>query len=213
MNHGGHHQRDELPTSGRELTGVAVSATLHCLTGCAIGEILGMAIGTATGIGDWPTVALSVTLAFYFALSVHQPAASARRLRARGCDSDRARLRHVLDPRSWRSWTTPSCCSFPARWRKASARCCSGARWLSRCRLLVAALPFNRWLIARGKGHAAVHRTGVHGGPNTRVVGTVLLVAFVFGTSVLAAEVMAGSDDGETHHETALPATSSARHA
>lgn len=77
----------------------------------------------------------------------------------------------------------------------------------------VAALPFNRWLIARGKGHAAVHRTGVHGGPNTRVVGTVLLVAFVFGTSVLAAEVMAGSDDGETHHETALPATSSARHA
>ena len=44
----------------------AVIATAHCLTGCAIGEILGMVIGTAAGLGNAATVALSVTLAFVF---------------------------------------------------------------------------------------------------------------------------------------------------
>ena len=43
------------------------------------------------------------------------------------------------------------------------------------------AVPVNRWLIARGKGHAAVHETGIHGGPSPRVVGVVAAVAFVFG--------------------------------
>jgi hypothetical protein len=55
----------------------------------------------------------------------------------------------------------------------------------------VAAVPVNRWLIARGRGHAAVHRTGIHGGPNPRVVGAILAVAFVFGTTVLVAEALA----------------------
>jgi hypothetical protein len=45
---------------------MAVSATLHCLTGCAIGEVLGMVIGTALGWGDWPTIGLAVVLAFFF---------------------------------------------------------------------------------------------------------------------------------------------------
>src|SRR4051795_1299416 len=58
-----HH---EMPTSGRALTGVAVSATLHCLTGCALGEIAGMAIGTALGLSNWATVWLAVALAFVF---------------------------------------------------------------------------------------------------------------------------------------------------
>jgi hypothetical protein len=50
------------------------------------------------------------------------------------------------------------------------------------------ALPVNRWLIARGKGHAVVHETGIHGGLPPRVVGVVAAVAFVFGASVLTAE-------------------------
>jgi UDP-N-acetylmuramyl pentapeptide phosphotransferase/UDP-N-acetylglucosamine-1-phosphate transferase len=54
----------------------------------------------------------------------------------------------------------------------------------------VAAIPLNRWLIARGKGHAAVHRTGVHGGPSPRVVGAIVVVAFVFGTAVLISEAL-----------------------
>src|SRR5688572_32702181 len=63
MDHAHHH---EMPTSGRALTAVAISATLHCLTGCAIGEVLGMAIGTALGFSDWGTIALAVGLAFLF---------------------------------------------------------------------------------------------------------------------------------------------------
>jgi hypothetical protein len=54
------------------------------------------------------------------------------------------------------------------------------------------ALPVNRWLIARGKGHAAVHETGIHGGPPTRVVAIVAAIAFVFGSAVLIAEVIGG---------------------
>src|ERR687894_2191379 len=55
-----------MPTYGSALTAVAFSATLHCLTGCAIGEVLGMAIGTALGFSEWGTVGLAVTLAFLF---------------------------------------------------------------------------------------------------------------------------------------------------
>ena len=61
-----HHAHHEMPTSGRALTVVALSATLHCLTGCAIGEILGMVIGTALGFSDLGTIALAVALAFLF---------------------------------------------------------------------------------------------------------------------------------------------------
>jgi hypothetical protein len=53
-----------------------------------------------------------------------------------------------------------------------------------------AALPVNLWLIERGRGHAVVHETGVHGGPSPRVVGAVAVVAAIFGTVVLAAELM-----------------------
>src|SRR5689334_13904859 len=48
------------------LTRVAVLATLHCLTGCAIGEVLGMVIATAVGLGDLASIALAVVLAFAF---------------------------------------------------------------------------------------------------------------------------------------------------
>jgi hypothetical protein len=65
------------------------------------------------------------------------------------------------------------------------------------------ALPVNRWLIARGKGHVAVHETGIHGGPPTRVVAAVAAVAAVFGTVVLTAEAI-DSDGGHMagHGET-----------
>ncbi|MGK4302190.1 DUF4396 domain-containing protein, partial [Klebsiella pneumoniae] len=55
-----------MPTEGGALTVVAISATLHCLTGCAIGEVLGMILGTAFGWSDWGTVGLAVALAFLF---------------------------------------------------------------------------------------------------------------------------------------------------
>ncbi len=51
---------------GKALNSMAKSATLHCLTGCAIGEILGLVIGTAIGLSTIATIALAVTLAFFF---------------------------------------------------------------------------------------------------------------------------------------------------
>jgi uncharacterized protein DUF4396 len=62
---GTHHR----PAEGRELTRLAISATLHCLTGCAIGEVLGVVIGTALGWDTLPTIALAIALAFVFGYS------------------------------------------------------------------------------------------------------------------------------------------------
>src|ERR1700712_4424431 len=58
--------RQHAATSGQRLTRTAVSATLHCLTGCAIGEGLGMVLATWWGLGNGPSIALAILLAFGF---------------------------------------------------------------------------------------------------------------------------------------------------
>src|SRR5687767_722684 len=63
MDHTHHHHQQHGQAS---LNRTAWSATLHCLTGCAIGEVLGMVIGTALGWGNGATIALAVALAFLF---------------------------------------------------------------------------------------------------------------------------------------------------
>ena len=60
------HDHEAAPSLNR----VAFSATVHCLTGCAIGEVLGMIIGTALGWSDWQTIAIAVVLAFFFGYSL-----------------------------------------------------------------------------------------------------------------------------------------------
>jgi hypothetical protein len=59
-----HHRQDRRKPSS--LTRSAIQATLHCLTGCAIGEVLGMVLATALGWGDTASIAVSVALAFFF---------------------------------------------------------------------------------------------------------------------------------------------------
>src|SRR5215204_6136111 len=59
-----------MATWNSSLNRTAFSATLHCLTGCAIGEVLGMVIGTALGWGNFATIALAVVLAFFFGYSL-----------------------------------------------------------------------------------------------------------------------------------------------
>ncbi len=54
----------------------------------------------------------------------------------------------------------------------------------------LAAVPVNRWLIARGRGHAVVHETGIHGGPSPRLVGAIAVSGGVFGAAVLLAELL-----------------------
>jgi len=194
--HHGGHEHHELPTSGRALTNTAVSATLHCLTGCAIGEILGMAIGTALGFSEWGTVALAVALAFLFGYALTSLpllraglAVSAVIPIALASDTFSIAVMEIID--NGVMLVVPG-----AMEAGLGSVFFWGALAFALSVAFVVALPVNRWLIARGKGHAAVHRTGIHGGPDPRIVGAILAVAFVFGTTVLAIEALDGDDGG-----------------
>jgi hypothetical protein len=97
------------------LSRLAFQATTHCLTGCAIGEVLGMVIATAFSWGNFAAIVLSVILAFFFGYAL-----TMRPLLASGIGLGRAsRLAISADTvrsRSWRSPTTRSCSSSPPRW-------------------------------------------------------------------------------------------------
>ena len=85
---------------------LALTATMHCLTGCAIGEVLGMAIGTGAPLGQRPTIALAVVLAFVFGYAFTLvPLVRSGRPLARGPAAWRSR-RTPRRSRSWRSSTT-----------------------------------------------------------------------------------------------------------
>ena len=193
--HAGHAEHHEMPTSGRPLTTVALSATLHCLTGCAIGEVLGMIIGTALGFSDVGTVALAVALAFLFgytltslpllraglAFSVVAPIALAS-------DTASIALMELVD--------NGVMLAIPGAMESGLDDVLFwGALSFALAIAGVFAYPLNRWLLARGKGHAAVHRTGIHGGLSPRTVGIATAIAFVFGATVLLAEAFGGTDE------------------
>lgn len=183
------HAHHEMPTAGRAHDLVALSATLHCLTGCAIGEILGMIIGTALGFSDWGTVALAVVLAFVFgyaltswpllraglALGTVVPIALASDTLSIGVMEIVDNAIVVAIPGALEAGVGDVLFWGSLAFALAIAGCF--------------AFPVNRWLIARGKGHAAVHRTAIHGGPSPRVVGAIAVAAFVFGAAVLLAEL------------------------
>jgi hypothetical protein len=185
----------ELPASGRALTEVAVSATLHCLTGCAIGEVAGMAIGTALGFSNWGTVALAVALAFVFGYSLTSMpllraglALSAVIPIALASDTFSIAVMEVVD--------NGVVLLVPGAMEAGLGTLLFwGSLSFALAVAFVAALPVNRWLIRRGRGHAAVHRTGVHGGPSPRLVGGILVIAFLFGTAVLVAEAFDSDDE------------------
>ncbi len=149
-----------MPTEGASLNALAFSATVHCLTGCAIGEVLGMVIGTALGFSDLGTIALAVGLAFLFgysftivpllrsglALATVVPIALA-------ADTVSITVMEIVD--------NLIMVAVPGA---MDAGLDSILFWGALAfALLVAgliALPINRWLIARGRGHAVVH--GMH---------------------------------------------------
>jgi hypothetical protein len=181
-----------MPTGGRELNAVALSATLHCLTGCAIGEVLGMIIGTALGFSDWGTIALAVALAFLFGYTLTSVpllraglALSAVVPIALASDTISIAVMEVVDNGIMLAVSGAMEASLDdvLFW---------GALSFALAIAGIIAWPVNRWLIARGKGHAAVHATGIHGGPDPKVVGVIAAAAFVFGSAVLVAEAFAG---------------------
>jgi hypothetical protein len=192
----GHHH--ELPTSGRALNAVALSATLHCLTGCAIGEVLGMVIGTALGFSEWGTVALAVGLAFLFgytltslpllraglALSAVVPIALAT-------DTFSIAVMEIVD--------NALMLAIPGAMESGVGDILFwGALSFALAVAGVVAFPVNRWLITRGRGHAVLHNSGHHAPFPTRIVGAIAAAAFVFGSAVLIAEAL---DDDPPAHE------------
>jgi hypothetical protein len=186
-----HHEHDhDMPTAGAALTAVAISATLHCLTGCAIGEVAGMVIGTAFGLSNLATVAISVALAFIFGYAL----TSLPLLRAGLAPGAVAGIALASDTLSIATMEVVDNAVILAVPGAIDAGLRDVLFWGTLAFALVVAgavaVPVNRWLIARGKGHAAVHRTGIHGGPPVRVVGAGAAIAFVFGASVLLSELI-----------------------
>jgi hypothetical protein len=157
MEHDHHdHHHGAGAGSGSSLS-VAVSATLHCLTGCAIGEVAGMVIGTAAGFHNAATVALSVGLAFFFGylLTMRGVVRAGVAFRAAlplafAADTVSIAVMEVVD--------NALMLLIPGA---MDAGLDAARFWLSLALSLavafVAAVPVNNWLISRGRGHAAVH--------------------------------------------------------
>lgn len=152
-----HHDHQHSVPADRSLNRVAWMATLHCLSGCAIGEVLGMIIGTALGWSNMETIALAVVLAFTSGylmtmiplLRAGMPLRSAAKL-ALISDSASIAVMEIVD--NLVMLVLPGAMDAPLH---------SMLFWSSMAIALaiaaVAAFPLNRWLIARGMGHAAVH--------------------------------------------------------
>lgn len=154
-----------------------------------------MAIGTALGFSNWGTVALAVVLAFLFGYTLTSLpllraglALSAVIPIALASDTLSIAVMEIVD--NLVVLVIPG-----ALEAGLDSLLFWGSLSFALAIAFVVAVPVNRWLIARGKGHAAVHRTGIHGGPDPRVVGAILAVAFVFGTTVLIAEALNNEDE------------------
>ncbi len=144
------------------LTRTALSATLHCLTGCAIGEVLGMVIGSALGWSNLATIALAVVLAFLFGYSLTMlpllrsgMALAAVLPLALASDTLSIAVMEIVD--------NAVMLLVPGAMEAGVG---SLLFWISLAFALVvafvAAFPVNRYLISRGKGHAVIHQHHSH---------------------------------------------------
>jgi hypothetical protein len=185
--HAAHHEH-----AGHEIDvdRLAVTAVLHCLTGCAIGEVAGVAIGTALGLANGPTIALGIVLAFVFGYSL----TSWPLLRAGLAFAAVVPIALASDTLSIATMEVVDNAIVVLIPGAMDAGLGDLLFWGSLSFALFvaafAAYPVNRWLLRRGKGHTAVHETGIHGGPDPRAVAAVALAAGVFGFVVLLAEVV-----------------------
>ncbi|MET9106768.1 DUF4396 domain-containing protein [Streptomyces zhihengii] len=154
--HGDHgHHTAHATTTG---WGTAVRATLHCLTGCAIGEVLGMIIGTALGWGNAPTMVLAIVLAFFFGYSLTLWAVTRAGLGLRAAvgvalaaDTLSITVMEIVD--NGVLLLVPG-----AMDAHLSDALFWGALAFAFLVAFLITTPVNKWLIGRGKGHAVVHR-------------------------------------------------------
>jgi len=140
------------------LNRLAFSATVHCLTGCAIGEVLGMVISAAAGFSNALSIVVSIVLAFFFgyaltSLPLLRSGLPARRVARLAFASDTASIATMEVVDNLFILLVPGAIAAGLAdalfwWSLAVALLIAGA----------VAYPVNRWLIARGRGHAAVHQ-------------------------------------------------------
>jgi hypothetical protein len=144
------------------LTRQAVSATLHCLTGCAIGEVLGMVLTTALGWGNAANIVVSIVLAFAFGYSLairpvlragvpFRQAVSV----ALAADTVSITVMELID--------NATIVVIPGAIDAGLGDVLFwGSLVASLAIAFVITVPVNRWMIARGRGHAVVHQYHHH---------------------------------------------------
>jgi Domain of unknown function (DUF4396) len=147
---------------GSAPTRAAIQATLHCLTGCAIGEILGMVLSAACGFGNALSILVSVLLAFVFGYAL-----TLRPVIAAGIAPRRAmRLAVASDTVSIATMELVDNAFILLVPGAIAAGLADGLFWWSLLVSLVIAfvltVPVNRWLIVRGRGHAVMHGLHAH---------------------------------------------------
>lgn len=152
-----HHTESHSQTSA-SVNWLAFSATVHCFTGCAIGEILGLVLATASGWNAVASIAVAIVLAFIFGYSF-----TLIPLLRSGMALDLAvRLALVADSVSISVMELVDNAIMLVIPGAMVARLTDPLFWSSLMVSLVvafmAAYPVNRWLIARGRGHAVVHQ-------------------------------------------------------
>jgi hypothetical protein len=137
--------------------GTAVSATLHCLTGCAIGEVLGMVLATWWSWGNLASILLAVVLAFFFGYLL--TFTSVRRHGLTPADAIRVAI--AADTVSILVMELIDNAFILAVPGAISAGLADVLFWwslvVSLAIAFVVTVPVNRWMIGRGKGHAVVH--------------------------------------------------------
>ena len=189
---------------------LAFSATTHCLTGCAIGEVLGMVLSTWWGWGDAASIALAIVLAFFFgylltSLPLLRSGMSVRRVAPLAFASDTASIATMEVVDNLVMWVIPGA---------MNAGLVNVVFWVGMMVSLTvaffAAYPVNRYLLQRGKGHALTH--GYHGAPadasgarrfipafSTGALISTILAFMVGGLVVSIADELKAEDDNGTH--------------
>ncbi|MFF7867999.1 DUF4396 domain-containing protein [Streptomyces qaidamensis] len=137
--------------------GTAVKATLHCLTGCAIGEILGMVIGTSLGWANVPTMVLAIGLAFLFGYSFTLFAVLRSGIGLKAA----IRIALAADTVSIAVMELVDNAIIALTPGAMDAHLSDGLFWSALLGGFAVAFlvttPVNKWMIGRGRGHAVVH--------------------------------------------------------
>ncbi len=182
-----HHHHEHHDTQGGGLNAMAASATLHCLTGCAIGEVLGLMIGTAAGLSTATTIVLAVSLAFLFGYAL----STLPLLRAGLGLGAAISVVFAADTLSIATMELVDNAVMAAIPGAMDAGLVNPTFWIGMPIALgvayLVAFPVNRALLRRGKGHALVHE---YHGAAAPVSGARRLIPAI-STGALAAVIVA----------------------